>query len=276
MYLYNGKEKDATDLYYYGVRYYDPGVGRFLTRDPLSGDLMSPQTLNQYVYCLNNPLKYIDPKGMAADKMNLQYVILPDGTISHELADLINKLDQTLGNLSEEEWAKITEYLSDKNKETKIASRTKALLMILDAAGIKYDYDISAGEYYIKLGTTKFYFEFRDSPVGLWGEIQSGDNESIKSIVFADWIPSVEDLYMTIGHELIHAYMIGYHGDTIASIEEYYGKDVGVAYMELISYDWQFNMLNKVPGVSDYLKTTIEEQYKKYSHFWEIIENNPK
>ena len=32
-YLFNGKEKDTTGLYYYGARYYDTHVGRFITRD---------------------------------------------------------------------------------------------------------------------------------------------------------------------------------------------------------------------------------------------------
>jgi RHS repeat-associated protein len=33
---YTGQEYDAeTDLYYYGARYYDAGVGRFTTQDPL-------------------------------------------------------------------------------------------------------------------------------------------------------------------------------------------------------------------------------------------------
>jgi RHS repeat-associated protein len=32
-YLFNGKEKDSTGLYYYGARYYDPEVGRFINRD---------------------------------------------------------------------------------------------------------------------------------------------------------------------------------------------------------------------------------------------------
>ena len=62
-YLYNGKEKDSSELYYYGRRYYDPHIGRFITRDPRFGQLENPQTLNRYVYVLNNPLKYIDPTG---------------------------------------------------------------------------------------------------------------------------------------------------------------------------------------------------------------------
>ena len=35
--LYTGKEKDSTGLYYYGARYYDPQVGKFITRDLIKG-----------------------------------------------------------------------------------------------------------------------------------------------------------------------------------------------------------------------------------------------
>jgi RHS repeat-associated protein len=63
-YLFTGKERDATGLYYYGARYYDPGIGRFITRDPLAGTFSLPQTLNRYTYCANNPSKYIDPAGL--------------------------------------------------------------------------------------------------------------------------------------------------------------------------------------------------------------------
>jgi len=62
-YLYNGKERDTTGLYYYGARYYDPDTGRFITRDIIAGNAWNPQTMNRYSYCLNNPLTYIDPDG---------------------------------------------------------------------------------------------------------------------------------------------------------------------------------------------------------------------
>jgi RHS repeat-associated protein len=55
-YQYTGQEKDATGLYYYGVRFYDSDLGRFLSLDPL-GD--------NYVYCNNNPIMYNDPTGMS-------------------------------------------------------------------------------------------------------------------------------------------------------------------------------------------------------------------
>jgi RHS repeat-associated protein len=62
-YLFTGKEQDTTGLYYYGARYYDPDVARFIARDPFRGKQTNPQSLNRYTYCLNNPLKIVDPWG---------------------------------------------------------------------------------------------------------------------------------------------------------------------------------------------------------------------
>ena len=54
---------DSTGLYYYGARYYDPEIGRFITADTIIQSPYDPQTFNRYTYCRNNPLKYIDPTG---------------------------------------------------------------------------------------------------------------------------------------------------------------------------------------------------------------------
>ena len=61
--LYTGKEKDSSELYYFGSRYYDSEIGRFITRDNRFGRKSIPQSFNRYIYCLNNPLKYVDPDG---------------------------------------------------------------------------------------------------------------------------------------------------------------------------------------------------------------------
>jgi len=60
---FTGQRLDATGLYYYNARYYDPQIGRFISPDSAGQDLNNPQTLNRYSYCSNNPLKYIDPSG---------------------------------------------------------------------------------------------------------------------------------------------------------------------------------------------------------------------
>ncbi|HVU08862.1 MAG TPA: toxin TcdB middle/N-terminal domain-containing protein [Verrucomicrobiae bacterium] len=54
---------DATGLYYYNARYYDPQLGRFTQPDDIIPDLSNPQTYNRYAYCVNNPLRYTDPSG---------------------------------------------------------------------------------------------------------------------------------------------------------------------------------------------------------------------
>jgi len=63
-FLYAGKIYDgSTGFYYFGARYYDPTIGRFVTQDSSSGVQEDPQSLNRYVYARDNPLKIIDPNG---------------------------------------------------------------------------------------------------------------------------------------------------------------------------------------------------------------------
>jgi RHS repeat-associated protein len=61
--FFTGKELDATGLYYYGARYYDPEIGRFISADTIVQAPFNPQTLNRYSYCGNNPINYVDPTG---------------------------------------------------------------------------------------------------------------------------------------------------------------------------------------------------------------------
>ncbi|QQO10710.1 RHS repeat-associated core domain-containing protein [Breznakiella homolactica] len=78
---FTGKEMDEeTGLYYYGARYLDPKMSRWLSADPAMGDYvpgpgMSPDklsglggvynviNLHTYHYAANNPVKYTDPTG---------------------------------------------------------------------------------------------------------------------------------------------------------------------------------------------------------------------
>jgi len=61
---FTGKELDSsTNLYYYGARYYNPQLGRFISPDSLVQSPYDPQSLNRYSYCRNNPINYVDPTG---------------------------------------------------------------------------------------------------------------------------------------------------------------------------------------------------------------------
>ncbi len=62
--LFTGKELDEeTGLYYYGARYYNPVIGRFITPDTIVQNPYDPQTLNRYSYTSNNPVNRIDADG---------------------------------------------------------------------------------------------------------------------------------------------------------------------------------------------------------------------
>ena len=54
----------STDGYVPPFRYYIPEQSRWLTPDPLAGDITNPQSLNRYAYALNNPTSIIDPLGL--------------------------------------------------------------------------------------------------------------------------------------------------------------------------------------------------------------------
>jgi len=54
---------DETGLYYYGGRYYDPQLARFIQPDPTTPDPGDSQSFNRYSYCSNNPLNATDPSG---------------------------------------------------------------------------------------------------------------------------------------------------------------------------------------------------------------------
>jgi RHS repeat-associated protein len=64
---YNGKEfleMSGYDTYDYGARGYYPAMGRFMTIDPLAEKYYS---ISPYAYCLNNPVKFVDPDGMRVE-----------------------------------------------------------------------------------------------------------------------------------------------------------------------------------------------------------------
>ncbi len=65
-YRYAGYRWDAdTGLYYLNKRYYSPDNFRFLTTDIFPANQKNPQTINNYLYALNNPINYDDPLGLS-------------------------------------------------------------------------------------------------------------------------------------------------------------------------------------------------------------------
>ncbi len=71
-YKFTGYERDAETAVgttssgndYAFARYYNSRLGRFMSADPLSGDITDPQTQNRYAYVRNNPANLVDRLGM--------------------------------------------------------------------------------------------------------------------------------------------------------------------------------------------------------------------
>jgi RHS repeat-associated protein len=65
---FHGKAADAdTGLQYFGARYYDPVLGRFMGVDPVGFQEDNIHSFNKYAYGNNNPYKYIDKDGKYAE-----------------------------------------------------------------------------------------------------------------------------------------------------------------------------------------------------------------
>jgi RHS repeat-associated protein len=98
------KPMHSTGLYYYGARFYDPELGRFISMDP------ARDGLNWYVYVHNNPVKYVDPDGTTTSITRMYkpgHLLLPviAGSIAFDLA-----IDHLITKCVENEQEEVAPY----------------------------------------------------------------------------------------------------------------------------------------------------------------------
>jgi len=93
-YLYRGEQWDSDlSLYYLRARYYNPMTGRFLSRDPVPGNLGEPATLHRYLYARDNPANRVDPSGRD-DEAD---VTVLDAEVSVAETAAVREYERTLG-----------------------------------------------------------------------------------------------------------------------------------------------------------------------------------
>jgi len=100
---FTGEWADPTGLVFLRARYYQPGVGRFITRDPFPGLLALPPTLNPYIYALNSPLRYSDPSGQLAFLALIGVAALAGGGIG-AIADYASQVHNNMKNCGMSFW----------------------------------------------------------------------------------------------------------------------------------------------------------------------------
>jgi len=63
-FTFAGEMQDSpSGLFYVFARYFDSQIGRFVSLDIRFGEVDNPQTINRYIYCGNNPIRFVDPTG---------------------------------------------------------------------------------------------------------------------------------------------------------------------------------------------------------------------
>ncbi|MES0491074.1 MAG: RHS repeat-associated core domain-containing protein, partial [Leptospirales bacterium] len=61
---YTGQQEDVeSELMYYGSRFYDPAIGRFISADTIIDSGAGNMGFNRYMYVAGNPVNYTDPSG---------------------------------------------------------------------------------------------------------------------------------------------------------------------------------------------------------------------
>lgn len=174
LYKFNGKELDEeTGLYYYGARYYDPRVSIWLSVDPLAEKFPN---VSPYSFVFNNPVRFIDPTGMApefrkdengnlhvekgdnAEKLKKEYgVVVTDKNFKFKEGNviLLNKSNKTESNKPEEEGNDYKSQALGIGLTLAEESETGISKLAFKASLIKDGYEVGKGVYNVATAKTE-------------------------------------------------------------------------------------------------------------------------
>ena len=222
-YLYTGKEKDSTGVSYYGARYYDPETGRFLSRDALAGTKSAPQTLNRYSYCLNNPVKFVDPTGLCVERMcNVDTGVC----ITYYCNYKKDGIQWTAYNANGEKITDSAEIEKLMNSENPVDRARAVYLMLLMThpeiegdpnqeeipmtEGYRYEVSIEGEKAYVWIVLSDAFESaeghYAETFLMGWKEDDGTIVDMVRLTVYKATFQSIAWFYHVIGHEGVHVY----------------------------------------------------------------------
>jgi hypothetical protein len=87
-------------LYYYGARWYDPALGRFIQPDTIVPDPGNPADFDRYAYVRNNPPRYRDPSGHCGVDTDILFTDDPAQCIGSAGASAVRRLGEAASSLA--------------------------------------------------------------------------------------------------------------------------------------------------------------------------------
>lgn len=117
-FTFAGEQMDTTSgLQYLRARYYDPEDGRFISVDPVPAKPTNLQGINNYIYAVNNPIIFVDPRGesiVGAALIGVGAWTLGVGTgvFGQWVSDTVDNLAFHGKNVTEYEYSDLATYWS--------------------------------------------------------------------------------------------------------------------------------------------------------------------
>jgi RHS repeat-associated protein len=252
-YKFTEKERDTETNYdYFGARYYDSELARWLQVDPMSTQRPG---LTPYNYCQNNPLLRIDPTGM------LDNVYL-NGTEEEQKEALTAMQSSTSLSLSINEVGKLSAT------GDAITDSDKALLEAINNQNVDVNLTITSENQGTDINGNQI-----DIVVGAYaGNFQQGGKVITKQIINLNHADKLEKIGGgTVGQSIMHEILESYGGATISNSD--YNKAHAYSLNKLPLPDMQIlinmtDLFNQKIGIQvgnkrDYLYTKKINPLKK-------------
>jgi RHS repeat-associated protein len=188
-YRYNSQRLDVSGLYNLRARQYSSGIGRFLTHDPLMGDLRNPITQHRYLYAGDDAVNFIDPNGE-----NLAEI----ATVIGIGATLLATVNTAWQNIPQMHSQQLTE--ANKNVSAEYTRFSEALLLIE-----------SVNPPPPELQTIKASMQAGNFYISRW---PWDSNSRQRGLTYANWRSTPTLLPWTRGHIFLNPYLFTWKPDT--------------------------------------------------------------